>query len=154
MSGWLRLGHWLFACCIVLAWFTRHGGGAWHEWFGYAAFALASFRVIQGCVAHGPVRFDRFVHRPNVLLDYLTNLWREPRPSARDGYNPLSAYLACILLGLTVLTGVSGWLHTNDRNWGSTWIGAAHSLLAAALIIVAVLHGVEVVSRSIPKTPP
>src|SRR6185369_13303661 len=31
----VRLCHWSLLAVVALAWSTRHGGGAWHEWFGH-----------------------------------------------------------------------------------------------------------------------
>jgi cytochrome b len=41
----VRIGHWLLVASVLLAWFTRHGFGAWHEYIGYAALAIVAFRL-------------------------------------------------------------------------------------------------------------
>ena len=43
-----RLLHWGLAISVVAAFATHEGGGPWHEWTGYAALAIALFRIVLG----------------------------------------------------------------------------------------------------------
>jgi cytochrome b len=136
---WVRVGHWLLVLSIAAAWLTRHGGGSWHEWLGYAALALVAVRMMWGFVGSPHARFGDFVFAPKTVIDYARGLLQH-RERHYLGHNPLGGYMVIALLVAVALSGASGWLYTTDRFWGVEWVGAAHALLADALLILIALH--------------
>jgi cytochrome b len=136
---WVRIGHWLLVFSIAAAWFTRHGGGAWHEWLGYGALAVVAVRIVWGFVGSPHARFSDFVFEPKAVIDYAKAL---PRRSETHylGHNPLGGYMVMALLATVALTAVSGWLYTTDRFWGIAWVGNTHAALSDLLLVLIAVH--------------
>jgi cytochrome b len=145
MNSRVRAGHWIFALALVVAWFTRHGGEAWHAWPGLVMVTLAVIRIALGFFGRDDPQFKNFVVGAR---DVATSTAARMRGSSLVGdYNPLSGYLIVAMLVLTLLSGLSGWLHASDRFWGQAWIRTIHSIFAHALVAAAGLHVLEVLLR-------
>jgi len=145
---YVRVGHWLLVASVTAAWLTRRGGGAWHEWTGYAALAFAGARLAAGFVVRGHARFASFVRGPAETLRY----GREVLAGCERrhiGHNPLGGYMIVLLLAVTAATGATGWLYTTDRYWGIEWVERLHSTLADALLVLAALHVAGVIAASL-----
>lgn len=144
----VRIGHWVLVASVVLAWLTRHGGGLWHEWLGYASLAVIALRVLWGFIGPRYARFADFVRPPSAMLRYARAALarREPR---HLGHNPLGGWMIVALIANVVLVGTSGWLYTTDTFWGMQWVEDLHEALADTLIVLAALHvaGVTVASH-------
>ncbi len=138
-----RLLHWGLAISVVAAFATHEGGGPWHEWTGYAALAIALFRIVLGLGAyrfagiHAP--FASFVQAPAATLAYARALLarREPRTL---GHNPLGAWMVLTLLATAALASLSGWLYTTDQFWGVEWVEQMHSVFGHAFVPLVALH--------------
>lgn len=135
----VRAGHWLLACSVALAWFTREGGGRWHEWLGYVALAVVALRLVWGFTGPRHARFTRFVRGPSATLDYARQVIarREPR---HVGHNPLGAWMIVALLATVALAGASGWLYTADAYWGIAWVEETHAFFSDALLVLVAVH--------------
>lgn len=135
----MRVGHWSLVLSVILAWLTRHGGGKWHEWIGYASLAIVAVRVVWGRIGSRHARFHDFVRSPTVTWQYARQMLssREPRYL---GHNPLGGWMIVALLLNVTLVGVSGWLYTTDRFWGVEWVEELHSTLADLLLVLAAVH--------------
>ncbi|MGE0581396.1 MAG: cytochrome b/b6 domain-containing protein [Steroidobacteraceae bacterium] len=135
----VRIGHWMLVLGIAIAWFTRAGRGAWHEWIGYAVLAVIVARVAWGWLGTAHARFAAFVCSPAVTLRYgrLVLAGREPR---HVGHNPLGGWMIIALLVAAALAGFSGWLYTTDRFWGIEWVETLHATLADALLLLVAAH--------------
>lgn len=135
----VRIGHWLLVASVAAAWFTRHGGGAWHEWIGYAALAIVVLRLLWGFVGSPHARFGDFIVGPRKTLQYArqTLRGREPR---HLGHNPLGAWMILALIGSLIVVTASGWLYTTDRFWGIEWVETLHSKTTDVLIGLISLH--------------
>lgn len=135
----VRIGHWMLAPGIALAWLTRAGGGAWHERIGYVALAVVAVRVAWGWLGSAHARFADFVRSPAATLHYGRRMLagREPR---HIGHNPLGGWMIVALLCVTALASLSGWLYTTDRFWGVEWVETLHATLADALLALAAAH--------------
>jgi cytochrome b len=144
---WVRIGHWLLVFSIAAAWLTRHGGGALHEWLGYAALALVAIRIVWGFVGSTHARFRDFVFKPKTVIDYAKAL-PQRREAHYLGHNPLGGYMVIALLVTVVLTAVSGWLYTTDRFWGIEWVGNTHALLSDVLLVLIAVHIAGVIFAS------
>jgi cytochrome b len=144
----VRIGHWTLVACVALAWFTRHGGGRWHEWAGYAVLVVVAWRVLWGFAGSRHARFADFLHSPKATFDYARQVaaGREPR---HLGHNPLGGWMIVALLVTLVLAAGSGWLYTTDRFWGVAWVEEAHDILANMLFVLAGIHVAGVVGTSL-----
>lgn len=135
----VRIGHWLLALSIALAWFTRASAGSWHEWIGYVSLAIVAIRLAWGWLGPPRARFAEFLQSPAVTLQYSRQILagREPR---HIGHNPLGAWMIVALLLDTALVGFSGWLYTTDRFWGIEWVETTHAMLTYSLLILIAGH--------------
>jgi cytochrome b len=138
----------LLVACLTAAWLTRRGGGAWHEWTGYAALALVAVRIAVGFVATGSARFARFVRGPGATWAYARDVLGR-REARHLGHNPLGAYMIVLLLAITAATAATGWLYTTDRYWGIEWVETLHSTFADLLLVCAGLHVAGVIAASL-----
>lgn len=135
----VRVGHWLLVTCVVLAWFTRHGGGSWHEVIGYLSLAVVGVRLLWGAFGSPHARFMDFLKGPRQTLVYAREMWRGTEPR-HLGHNPLGGYMIVALVTMLVVVGGSGWLYTTDRFWGIAWVEAVHLWSTYALFALVALH--------------
>jgi len=145
---WLvRIGHWTLVASVVVAWFTRHGGGWVHERAGYAAIAVVLVRLARGLIGSSHARFASFVRAPAFALRYaqLVTAGREPRYL---GHNPLGGWMIVALLTCALAAAASGWLYTTDRFWGVEWVEELHEGLSNLLFALAGVHIAGVVFAS------
>lgn len=144
----VRVGHWLLVATVALAWLTREGGGARHEWLGYAALAIVAVRIVWGFTGPTHARFAQFVHPPAATLEYTRRVIGGSEPRYL-GHNPLGGWMVLALLLTVALTGLSGWLYTTDRFWGVEWVERVHALLADLLLILVGAHVAGVLYTSL-----
>lgn len=142
-----RVIHWALAAC-VFGCLGSHEGGLWHERLGYAALALAAWRVWRGWVGPTPERFARFVRGPAATLAYLRRWWRH-REERHLNHNPLGAWMVLALLASALLAAGSGALYDTDRFWGDPVVYALHQLSGWSFALLVPLHvaGAVVTSR-------
>ncbi len=135
----VRIGHWTLVTGIAAAWLTRHSGGKWHEWLGYAVLAIVVVRLMWGFVGSSYARFAQFVRSPATTLGYSKQLFEHSEPR-HLGHNPLGGWMIVALL-LTI-TGVcaTGWLFTTDQYWGVKWVEELHEGLTNVLLTLVALH--------------
>lgn len=135
----VRVFHWTLVLAVIVAWLTRHGGGVWHEWIGYAALALIAFRLAWGCTGPRYARFAQFMRSPAATLAYSRSVLAGSEPR-HLGHNPLGAWMIVALLGATAAAGITGWLYTTDRFWGLEWMEDLHEASAIAVLALAAVH--------------
>ena len=143
----VRIGHWTLVASVVVAWFTRHGGGWVHEWAGYAVIAVVLVRLAWGLIGSSHAGFASFVRAPAFTLRYaqLVSVGREPRYL---GHNPLGGWMIVALLASALAAAASGWLYTTDRFWGVEWVEVLHEGLSNLLFALAGVHIAGVVFAS------
>jgi cytochrome b len=124
---------------VASAWITRHGGGPWHEWIGYALMLALVVRLLWGFAGPASARFARFVHGPATTLAYAAGVARGDAPR-HIGHNPLGAWMIVALLSLLAVISASGWLSTTDRYWGVAWVMNVHLYATWALLALLPLH--------------
>lgn len=137
---WLRLGHWLLAGSVILAFATHEANDTVHEALGYLALALAALRSVMGLVTRRPqARFAHFVRGPAATLAYARQVLggRAPR---FVGHNPLGGWMMLALLANALACGFTGWLFTTDRFWGEEWLEELHGFLGHAFLPLLALH--------------
>lgn len=136
----VRIGHWLLALSIALAWLTKAGTGReWHEEIGYVALAVIAVRIAWGWLGSSYARFASFLRTPAATLRYGRQLLAGHEPRC-IGHNPLGGWMIVALLLDTALVGASGWLYTTDRFWGVAWVERLHSILSDSLLILIAAH--------------
>lgn len=137
---WLRLGHWLLAGSVVLAFATHEADDELHELLGYLALSVAVLRLLMGWVTRLPqARFDHFVRGPAVTLAYARRVIAGNAPR-HVGHNPLGGWMMLALLVNVLACGFTGWLFTTDRFWGEAWLEELHGLLGHAFLPLLALH--------------
>ena len=144
----VRVGHWLLVTCIVVAWFTRHGGGRVHEWAGYGALIVIGLRLLWGVTGPRYARFVQFVRGPAATLRYGMQVARGHAPR-HIGHNPLGGWMIAALLATGLLTAASGWLYATDRFWGVAWVEGTHAALTYLLLALAAIHVTGVIVESL-----
>jgi cytochrome b len=144
----VRVLHWSLLATVAAAWLTRHGGGAWHEWLGYASLAILALRLAWGFVGPRRARFASFVHGPSATLAYARAVLahREPR---FVGHNPLGASMIVALMLAIAAVNFSGWLYTTDRFWGVAWVEELHESISNGLLALIAVHFAGVVFASL-----
>ncbi|HWM28238.1 MAG TPA: cytochrome b/b6 domain-containing protein [Woeseiaceae bacterium] len=135
----VRIGHWLLVTSVIAAWFTRHGGGIWHEVIGYAALAVVAVRLVWGMTGTRYARFADFVRGPRGTLAYARQMWRGAEPR-HLGHNPLGGWMIIALIITVIVITISGWLYTTDRFWGVAWVDMLHSKSTDVLFVLVALH--------------
>ena len=144
----VRIGHWLLVGAFALAWIT----GESEEWRLVHAFAggtvigVVLFRLLWGIAGTRHARFASFVRGPGAVLGYVFGLLRGDE-SRYAGHNAAGGWAIVALLGLGLMSGVSGWLVYQDL--GGEWLEELHEALASGMLAVAVLHVAGVVVSSL-----
>ena len=144
----VRVGHWLLALSVLLAWLTRHSPGRWHEWIGYTSLAIVAARLGWGWRGSHHARFVEFIRGPRATLAYARALLGGCEPRTL-GHNPLGGWMILALLASVTLVGASGWLYTTDGLWGVEWVETLHRWLANVLWTLVGLHVAGVLYTSL-----
>ena len=144
----VRLGHWLMVGGFILAWLTSESE-TWrlvHAFSGSVVITVALFRLPWGFIGSRYARFVDFVRGPGSVVDYLRSLIRLD-PDHHTGHNPAGGWAIVILLGLGILSGITGWAAYNEI--GGEWLGELHEGLAATMLTVVIVHVAGVISGSV-----
>ena len=146
-SGPQRVAHWCLAAsvatCLVL-----YQGGPWHERLGYAALAIAAWRILRGITGPRVERFASFVRAPAATLAYARALAAGTEPRYLN-HNPLGGWMVLALLACALVAGASGALYNTDRFWGNAALYLAHQCSGWALAVLAPLHVCGVMAASL-----
>jgi cytochrome b len=151
MNVWdpaVRILHWSLVAGFSAAWFTRNGGGALHEWLGYAVMAIVFARLIWGFVGSEYALFRQFLRPVPHSISYARSVLSGNQPRY-IGHNPLGAWMAVALLVFVLATCASGWLYTTDTYWGVEWVEELHDGLTTATLVLVAIHVTGVVATSL-----
>jgi cytochrome b len=143
----VRVFHWLLVFSFAVAWLSAESE-RWqlvHITAGYTMAGLVAFRVLWGVVGTRHARFSRFVRGPGAALAYFRSLLG-PRPEHHVGHNPAGGLAILALLGLILLTTLSGW--ANYEELGGDWLEDLHEGLATTLLTLVIVHVLAVVVSS------
>jgi len=135
----LRLWHWSLAVLILIAWVTPNTYDSLHRFAGYAVIGLLAFRLVWGFVGTRHSRFDKVGLRLRAAPDYLTNLFRG-NTGRYLGLNPAGVAMLVAMLGLLVISTVTGAMQVTVRFFGVWWIEDTHAYSSQAVIVLAGLH--------------
>jgi cytochrome b len=143
-----RVFHWLLAASFAGAFLTGDSE-RWrdvHLLLGYTFAGLIVFRVIWGLVGTRYARFRAFLFRQREVLTYARSLLtRSPRHYL--GHNPLGSLVIFLMLGLGIVTTLSGWAHYAEL--GGEWLEALHEAAAFAMLGLVAVHIAGVVVSSL-----
>jgi cytochrome b len=143
-----RVFHWLLAAAFAGAFLTGDSE-RWrdiHLLLGYSFAGLIVFRVVWGLIGTRYARFRSFVFRPREVLAYARSLLtRSPRHYL--GHNPLGSLVIFLLLGLGMVTALSGWEYYAEV--GGEWLEEVHEAAAFAMLGLVGLHIAGVVMSSL-----
>src|SRR6516165_2641424 len=102
----VRVGHWLLATVVIIAWFVDEP--LWlHTWLGYIAIALVLVRIVWGFVGPDYARFASFVRGPRVTFSYFAELIRFSSKRYLE-HSPAGAVMIIALLVMVAVTAVTG----------------------------------------------
>ena len=144
----VRLGHWLMVGGFILAWLTSESETfrLLHVISGATVLAVATFRLPWGFIGSRYARFVDFVRGPRAVKDYAAGLLKL-EPAHHVGHNPAGGWAIVLLLGLGILTGLSGWANYNDIGGG--FLEELHEGLAVTMLTVVFIHVAGVLSGSL-----
>ena len=144
----VRLGHWLMVGGFIVAWLTSESETfrLLHVISGATVLAVAAFRLPWGFIGSRYARFVDFVRGPRAVKDYAAGLLKL-EPAHHVGHNPAGGWAIVLLLGLGILTGLSGWANYNDIGGG--FLEEVHEGLAVTMLTVVFIHVAGVLSGSL-----
>ena len=144
----VRLGHWLMVGGFIVAWMTSESETfrLLHVISGATVLAVATFRLPWGFIGSRYARFVDFVRGPRAVKNYAAGLLKL-EPAHHVGHNPAGGWAIVLLLGLGILTGLSGWANYNDIGGG--FLEELHEGLAVTMLTVVFIHIAGVLSGSL-----
>jgi len=144
----VRLGHWLMVGGFIVAWLTSESENfrLLHVISGATVLAVAIFRLPWGFIGSRHARFVDFVRGPRGVKDYAASLLRL-EPAHHAGHNPAGGWAIVLLLGLGIVTGLSGWAIDNDI--GGDFLEELHEGLAITMLAVVAIHVAGVLTGSL-----
>lgn len=158
----VRAFHWALAATFLVAYVTEDEVMTLHVWAGYTVLGLIAFRLVWGVIGSRYARFSNFVYRPSVVMGYLKDMARF-RPNRYLGHNPAGGAMVVALLGLLLLTGLTGLgvyateefsgplaglMHNASHSWGEA-LEELHELFANATLLLVALHVAGVLLASV-----
>jgi len=144
----VRLGHWLMVGGFIVAWLTSESETfrLLHVISGATVLAVATFRLPWGFIGSRYARFVDFVRGPRAVKNYAAGLLKL-EPAHHVGHNPAGGWAIVLLLGLGILTGLSGWANYNEI--GGDFLEELHEGLAVTMLTVVFIHIAGVLSGSL-----
>lgn len=142
----VRVFHWSLAGLFLANFFTE-GGETVHRWVGYTMLILIAVRFVWGWIGTRHARFSDWVPRPRHVRTYLRERLAG-RSRRRLGHNPGAAVMILTLLGGVLLVGLTGWLQTTDRFFGTPWLEDLHEVMAYGVLVLVGMHVLAAVGES------
>ena len=133
-----RLFHWGLVFCFALAYLTSESERwqLWHVTAGYVFGALLLFRLVWGLVGTRYARFSNFVRGSGSVMTYLKSLLTQ-HPQHFVGHNPAGAWAIVAMIGLGLLTVLTGWASFSDYG---DWFGELHEGIVNVLLMIIAVH--------------
>lgn len=134
-----RTFHWLLALSFVGAFITGDSERYRdiHLLLGYLLLGLIGFRLIWGIVGTRYARFSSFWFKPSVVANYVRSMF-QGKPQHYVGHNPAGSIAIFLLLGLGLLSGLSGLALYNEI--GGEWLEELHELSANTMLALVLVH--------------
>jgi cytochrome b len=136
-----RFFHWALALSFTGAYLTAETERYRdiHIVLGYTLLGLIVFRLLWGFTGSRYARFNSFLFKPVEIVTYLRSLL-ERKPQHYLGHNPAGSVAIFLMLGLSLLAGVSGILlyqEVGGEMFEDFHEGAANFMLAVVFIHIA-----------------
>jgi len=143
-----RVFHWLLALSFIGAYLTAESERYRdiHVVLGYTLLGLIAFRLLWGFFGTRYARFRSFLFKPGEIIAYSLSLLKG-KPAHYIGHNPLGSVSIWLLLGLGILSGVSGVLLFEDI--GGEALEELHEVVSDAMLAVVLIHIAGVVVSSL-----
>jgi cytochrome b len=144
----VRIFHWSLVISFAIAWFSSSSRDEFHQWIGFIAAGLITFRLIWGFVGTPYARFGQFIRSPINVLNYLSAIIKGSE-TRYIGHNPAGGMMVLALLAGVAATALTGWLMTTDTYYGDETMQGIHSLCANGMVVLIIAHlsGVILASR-------
>ncbi len=143
-----RVFHWLLAGCFVGA-YASGDSERWrdiHIMLGYTMVILIGFRLLWGVIGTRYARFASFAFGPGSVAAYLKTLL-SATPEHHVGHNPAGSWAIYLLLGLTLVVGLTG--YAAQSGLGGEWLAEFHEGAATAMFAVVLTHIAGVIASSL-----
>ena len=143
-----RVFHWLLALLFTGAYLTAESelDRDIHVVLGYTLLGLLVFRLLWGFFGTRYARFRSFLFKPGEIVAYSLSLLKG-KPAHYIGHNPLGSVSVWLLLGLGLLSGVSGVMTFQDI--GGDILEEMHEFVSDAMLAVVLIHIAGVVVSSL-----
>jgi len=143
----VRVFHWCLVVSFVVAWLSPESWMNLHQWAGYAATALIVFRVAWGFMGSRYARFSQFLRGRNNTMAYFSSMIKQ-NESRYIGHNPAGSLMILGLIGIVIVTSLSGWMYTLDRYWGVEWVEELHEIASHVMLFMVIAHILGVIYAS------
>ena len=143
-----RVFHWLLVLSFTGAYLTAESelDRDIHVVLGYTLLGLLVFRLLWGFFGTRYARFRSFLFKPGEIVAYSLSLLKG-NPAHYLGHNPLGSVSVWLLLGLGLLSGVSGVMTFQDI--GGDILEEMHEFVSDAMLAVVLIHIAGVVVSSL-----
>lgn len=143
-----RVFHWLLVLSFAGAYLTAESelDRDIHVVLGYTLLGLLAFRLLWGFFGTRYAQFRSFMFKPAEIVAYSLSLLKN-RPAHYVGHNPAGSVAVWLLLGLGVLSGMSGVMSFQDI--GGDVMDELHELVSETMLVVVVVHIAGVVVSSV-----
>ena len=134
-----RVFHWLLALSFLGAYLTGEEVSYrdLHLKFGYILLGLIGFRLIWGVIGSRYARFSAFWFKARAIMAYLQAMAHK-NPEHYLGHNPAGSAAIFLLLGLGLLSSISGILLS--LKWGGESLEGPHEVFANVMLAVVLAH--------------
>jgi len=143
-----RVFHWLLVLSFTGAYLTAESelDRDIHVVLGYTLLGLLVFRLLWGFFGTRYAQFRSFLFKPGEIMAYAQSLLKG-NPAHYVGHNPLGSVSVWLLLGLGLLSAVSGVMTFQDI--GGDILEEMHELASDAMLAVVLIHIAGVVVSSL-----
>lgn len=143
-----RVFHWLLVLSFTGAYLTAESelDRDIHVVLGYTLLGLLAFRLLWGFFGTRYAQFRSFLFKPGEIMAYSLSMLKG-KPAHYIGHNPLGSVSVWLLLGLGILSGVSGVLSFQDV--GGDAMDEVHEFVSNAMLAVVLIHIAGVVVSSV-----
>ena len=143
-----RVFHWLLALSFIGAYVTSESERYRdiHVLLGYTLLGLIAFRLLWGFFGTRYAQFRSFLFRPGEIAAYSLSLLKG-KPAHYVGHNPLGSVAIWLLLGLGIVSGITGVMVFQDI--GGDVLEELHELVSNAMLGVVLLHIAGVLVSSV-----
>jgi len=143
-----RVFHWLLVASFAGAFLTSESEHYRdiHVVMGYTLLGLLAFRLVWGITGTRYAQFKSFLFSPAETVKYLASMFKG-HPKHYLGHNPAGSLAVFALLGLGIVSGLSGVLLFQDI--GGEALEELHEITSYSMLSVVALHVAGVLASSL-----